>query len=85
VLNRDWIEGLPEVMGQAVEASPGLGYGAVGPVIWVLRQVWSTSYSRRSIPAGWLRGGGLRVTASERKESAVATAAIPRSRAKVLS
>jgi len=33
VLNQAWIEGLPVLMGQAVEASPGLGYLAVGLVM----------------------------------------------------
>ena len=26
MLTQEWIEGLPELMGEAVEASPGLGY-----------------------------------------------------------
>lgn len=58
MFNQAWIEGLPELMGQAVEASPGLGYLAVG-LVMLLENLIPPIPSEVVMPfAGYLVGQG---------------------------
>jgi len=58
VLTLDWMEGLPRLMGQAVEASPAMGYLAVG-LVMLLENLIPPIPSEVVMPfAGYLVGQG---------------------------
>jgi len=58
VLTQEWIGGLPELMGQAVEASPAMGYLAVG-LVMLLENLIPPIPSEVVMPfAGYLVGQG---------------------------
>ncbi len=59
MLTQEWIGGLPELMGQAVEASPAMGYLAVG-LVMLLENLIPPIPSEVVMPfAGYLVGQGL--------------------------